>query len=112
MWITHIYEIYGHRLRMNSLLQFQIQTPILTSNDCEGAGEVFTVIPASKKTIEVMKKESVQVKKILTESFIPYYLDMYFFSFHSPSQSYKINLILKSDSALPQMRLDNKHSIK
>ena len=40
---------------------FQIQTPILTSNDCEGSGEVFSVLPASKKTIEIMKKESIQV---------------------------------------------------
>ena len=40
---------------------FQIQTPILTSNDCEGAGEVFTVLPASQEAIKLMKKESIQV---------------------------------------------------
>ena len=39
----------------------QIQTPILTSNDCEGAGEVFTVLPASQEAIKLMKKESIQV---------------------------------------------------
>lgn len=33
-----------------------IHTPILTSNDCEGAGEVFTVYPESKKTVQEMLK--------------------------------------------------------
>jgi len=34
----------------------QIQTPLLTANDCEGAGEVFVVRPASDETCNVMKK--------------------------------------------------------
>jgi asparaginyl-tRNA synthetase len=38
----------------------QIHTPILTSSDCEGAGEVFTVLPSSNSTIQIMKKEGVQ----------------------------------------------------
>uniref|UniRef100_A0A0K2TWF9 asparagine--tRNA ligase n=1 Tax=Lepeophtheirus salmonis TaxID=72036 RepID=A0A0K2TWF9_LEPSM len=36
----------------------EIHTPILTSNDCEGAGEVFSVIPASKEINDSMKKSS------------------------------------------------------
>ncbi|CAH1140392.1 unnamed protein product [Phyllotreta striolata] len=34
-----------------------IHTPILTSNDCEGAGEIFQVIPDNEKLIKSMKKE-------------------------------------------------------
>ena len=34
----------------------QIQTPVLTSNDCEGAGEVFQVIPANEWISKKMKK--------------------------------------------------------
>lgn len=41
----------------------QIQTPILTSNDCEGAGEVFTVVPASNDVIKSIKKENVEDDK-------------------------------------------------
>ncbi|XP_058805601.1 probable asparagine--tRNA ligase, mitochondrial [Phymastichus coffea] len=36
-----------------------IHTPILTSNDCEGAGEIFNVEPSSKKLMEEMKKENI-----------------------------------------------------
>jgi asparaginyl-tRNA synthetase len=36
-----------------------IHTPILTSNDCEGAGEVFTVRPDSEECLRAMKKENV-----------------------------------------------------
>ncbi|KAL6426443.1 hypothetical protein ACFW04_009130 [Cataglyphis niger] len=34
-----------------------VHTPILTSNDCEGAGEVFIVRPHSKEILKDMKKE-------------------------------------------------------
>lgn len=34
-----------------------IHTPVLTSNDCEGAGEIFAVIPESKDIIKEMQKE-------------------------------------------------------
>lgn len=34
-----------------------IHTPILTSNDCEGAGEVFKIQPDNDKTIKVMMQE-------------------------------------------------------
>jgi asparaginyl-tRNA synthetase len=35
----------------------QIHTPILTSNDCEGAGEVFTVKPDSDKLLKTMRRK-------------------------------------------------------
>ncbi|XP_011880114.1 PREDICTED: probable asparagine--tRNA ligase, mitochondrial [Vollenhovia emeryi] len=34
-----------------------VHTPMLTSNDCEGAGEVFVVRPQSKEILESMRKE-------------------------------------------------------
>lgn len=34
-----------------------IHTPILTSNDCEGAGEVFKIQPDNEKTIKAMMQE-------------------------------------------------------
>lgn len=34
-----------------------IHVPVLTSNDCEGAGEIFTVIPESTDVINEMRKE-------------------------------------------------------
>ncbi|XP_023013966.2 asparagine--tRNA ligase, mitochondrial [Leptinotarsa decemlineata] len=34
-----------------------VHTPILTSNDCEGAGEIFRVIPESKDLLKSMVKE-------------------------------------------------------
>lgn len=36
-----------------------INTPIITSNDCEGAGEVFVVRPDSQEILKSMKKEGV-----------------------------------------------------
>lgn len=42
-------------LRNNDYIK--IHTPILTSNDCEGAGEVFSVKPDSTKVINSMIKE-------------------------------------------------------
>jgi asparaginyl-tRNA synthetase len=36
----------------------QIHTPILTSNDCEGAGEVFKVQPDNEETVKAMMQES------------------------------------------------------
>lgn len=36
---------------------FNIHTPILTSNDCEGAGEVFTVQPENEKLLKEMSKD-------------------------------------------------------
>lgn len=36
-----------------------INTPILTSNDCEGAGEIFKVQPDNKDTIKAMMQEGI-----------------------------------------------------
>lgn len=41
----------------------QIHTPILTSNDCEGAGEVFRVQPENIKILKQMKKENVPLEE-------------------------------------------------
>ena len=38
----------------------QIHTPILTSNDCEGGGELFQVLPANESISKKMKKKSVK----------------------------------------------------
>lgn len=34
-----------------------IHTPILTSNDCEGAGEIFKVVPDNEQLIDSMRRE-------------------------------------------------------
>lgn len=40
-----------------------IHTPILTSNDCEGAGEVFTVQPDNLITLKMMAKKDIPLDK-------------------------------------------------
>lgn len=49
--LTNITNNYLHREGF-----IQIHTPILSSNDCEGAGEVFTVRPDSEPLLKVMRK--------------------------------------------------------
>ncbi|XP_015113031.1 probable asparagine--tRNA ligase, mitochondrial [Diachasma alloeum] len=45
----------GEHMRSRGFVN--VHTPILTSNDCEGAGEVFNVVPDSVELIDSMKKE-------------------------------------------------------
>jgi len=47
--------IIGDYLRERGFIN--IHTPILTSNDCEGAGEVFLVKPYNDALLKIMKKE-------------------------------------------------------
>ncbi|XP_023941771.1 probable asparagine--tRNA ligase, mitochondrial [Bicyclus anynana] len=47
----HIHEYFASKNYLH------INTPILTSNDCEGAGEVFKVQPENDETIKVMMQE-------------------------------------------------------
>lgn len=49
--ITHCMHEFFHREKF-----VNIHTPVLTSNDCEGAGEIFKVIPESKALIDDMRK--------------------------------------------------------
>lgn len=49
--LTNIINNYLHREGF-----IQIHTPILTSNDCEGAGEVFTVKPDNEKLLKAMRR--------------------------------------------------------
>ncbi|VEN50308.1 unnamed protein product [Callosobruchus maculatus] len=50
-----IYEYFSSKGYTN------IHTPVLTSNDCEGAGEVFTAIPENKCLSKSMAKEGVDL---------------------------------------------------
>ncbi|KAL2727738.1 hypothetical protein V1477_017014 [Vespula maculifrons] len=45
-----------------------IHTPIITSNDCEGAGEVFIVRPDSKEVLKSMKKDGMSLDEIYFNS--------------------------------------------
>ncbi|XP_022122507.2 probable asparagine--tRNA ligase, mitochondrial [Pieris rapae] len=47
----HIHDFFASRNYLN------VNTPILTSNDCEGAGETFKVLPDSEETIKAMLQE-------------------------------------------------------
>lgn len=47
--------VIGDHLRNRGFIS--VHTPILTSNDCEGAGEVFSVKPHSEEILKSMKKE-------------------------------------------------------
>ncbi|KAH0811077.1 hypothetical protein GEV33_011708 [Tenebrio molitor] len=46
--------VYDHFNREGFI---NVHTPILTSNDCEGAGEVFKVLPESRSVLRAMLKE-------------------------------------------------------
>ncbi|XP_047027434.1 probable asparagine--tRNA ligase, mitochondrial [Helicoverpa zea] len=47
----HIYDYFALKKYTN------IHTPILTSNDCEGAGEVFKIQPDNEETVKAMMQE-------------------------------------------------------
>lgn len=47
--------VIGKHLRDRGFIS--VHTPILTSNDCEGAGELFSVKPYSKEILKNMKRE-------------------------------------------------------
>lgn len=42
---------------------FNIHTPIITSNDCEGAGEVFNIQPESKELLKMMRQEKIPLEE-------------------------------------------------
>ncbi|CAH1634942.1 unnamed protein product [Spodoptera littoralis] len=48
----HIHDYFASNNYTN------VHTPILTSNDCEGAGEVFKIQPDSEETIKAMMQEN------------------------------------------------------
>ncbi|XP_059050222.1 probable asparagine--tRNA ligase, mitochondrial [Achroia grisella] len=47
----HIHDFYASKKYLN------VHTPILTSNDCEGAGEMFKVQPECQDTVKAMMQE-------------------------------------------------------
>ncbi|XP_072376477.1 asparaginyl-tRNA synthetase [Diabrotica undecimpunctata] len=49
-------QLYFHTF-LTSRGYINVQTPILTSNDCEGAGEIFRVMPESEQLVKSMLKE-------------------------------------------------------
>ncbi|KAL1506320.1 hypothetical protein ABEB36_005708 [Hypothenemus hampei] len=48
-------EIHNY---LDSIGYFNIHTPLITSNDCEGAGETFKIEPDSEKLLKSMAKEN------------------------------------------------------
>ncbi|KAH8284537.1 hypothetical protein KR018_003344 [Drosophila ironensis] len=48
---------------MDRLDFVQINTPLLTTNDCEGAGEVFRVQPDSEELLKTMSREEVPLEQ-------------------------------------------------
>ncbi|XP_045453585.1 probable asparagine--tRNA ligase, mitochondrial [Melitaea cinxia] len=54
-------HIHNYFVKKNYI---HIHTPILTSNDCEGAGEVFKVQPDNEETVKAMMQEGKSVDSV------------------------------------------------
>lgn len=54
-------HIHNYFVKKNYI---HIHTPILTSNDCEGAGEVFKVQPDNEETVKAMMQEGKNVDSV------------------------------------------------